>query len=122
MRSRWSAMGCKTRLIPPHASRYLMIQTLAQLRADLPITRSYAYFQTGTYAPIPLSTQQMMADLLREENETLIALGGTGAAALFFQEAEAARQRLADLLRVSPQEVAWSYNTTTATRLAIQSI
>src|SRR4051812_7006973 len=99
-----------------------IIQTLAQLRADLPITRTYTYFQTGTYAPVPLSTQHMMAELLRQENESFVALGGTGGAALFYQQAEAARRRLADLLSVSIQEVAWSYNTTTATRLAVQSI
>ncbi len=98
------------------------IQTLEQLRADLPITRTYAYFQTGTYAPVPLSTQQMMGEMLQMENESLIALGGTGAASSFYQQAEAARQTVADLLGVSTQEVAWSYNTTTATRLAVQSL
>jgi L-cysteine/cystine lyase len=98
------------------------IHTLEELRADLPITRAYAYFQTGSYAPVPLSTQQVIAELLRVENESFIALGGKGAASSFHQQAEAARQSVADLLGVSAAEVAWSYNTTTATRLAVQSI
>jgi selenocysteine lyase/cysteine desulfurase len=98
------------------------IQTLEQLRADLPVTRSCAYFQTGSYAPVPLSTQQIMGELLRAENESFIALGGKGAASSFYQQAEAARQTVANLLQVQADEVAWSYNTTTATRLAVQSI
>jgi hypothetical protein len=55
------------------------IHTLEQLRADFPITRSFAYFQTGSYAPVPLSTQRIMGELLRAENESFIALGGKGA-------------------------------------------
>lgn len=98
------------------------MHTLAQLRADLPITRDYVYFQTGSYAPVPHSTQTMMAELLRAENESFLALGGKGGASLFYQKAEEARQTVADLLGVSAAEVAWSYNTTTATRLAVQSI
>jgi L-cysteine/cystine lyase len=64
----------------------------------------------------------MMAQLLHDENERFIALGGKGAASGFYQQAEAARQSLANLLGVTAGEVAWSYNTTTATRLAVQSI
>src|SRR5688572_17067444 len=110
-------MACKMPLIPPHESNSTKIgessmksaiQTLEQLRADLPITRSMAYFQTGTYAPVPLSTQQAMAEWLQVENESLIGLGGTGAAADFNRQVEAARQDLAGLLNVNSNEVAWS--------------
>ena len=97
------------------------IHTLEQLRADLPITRSFAYLQSGSYAPVPLSTQQFMADMTRVENELFIGLGGKGASSSFYQQAEEARQTLANLLMVSATEVAWSYNTTTATRLAVRS-
>ena len=33
------------------------IHTLAQLRDDLPLTSEVIYFQSGSYAPIPQSTQ-----------------------------------------------------------------
>ena len=98
------------------------IRTLDQLRADLPITQKYAYFQTGSYAPVSLSTQAMMGELLRAENESFLAQGGKGGASLFYRQAEEARQTVANLLGVSLEEVAWNYNTTTATRLAVQSI
>jgi selenocysteine lyase/cysteine desulfurase len=120
----WSAMGFKTRSTLQPEDRPRMetpIHTLEQLRADLPITRSFAYLQSGSYAPVPLSTQQFMADMTRTENELFIGLGGKGASSTFYQQAEEARQTLANLLKVSATEVAWSYNTTTATRLAVRS-
>ena len=97
------------------------IHTLAQLRADLPLTRNYAYFQTGTFSPLPNSTQQVMAEALREENELIIAIRGKEPGLRFYQRAEAARQTLADLLGVAAEDVAWTYNTTVATRMAVSS-
>jgi len=98
------------------------IQTLDDLRSDLPITREFIYLQTGSYAPVPAATQRYMAHWLHEENARLIALGGKGAASTFYQQAETARTTLAHFLGVTAEEVAWSYNTTTATRLAVQSL
>lgn len=97
-------------------------QTLAELRADLPITRNFVYLQTGSYAPVPVSTQEYMASLQREESEHVLAAGGKGSTSDFHHQAERARQTLAALLGVTPAEFAWTYNTTTATRLAIRSI
>ena len=67
------------------------IQTIAQLRADLPITQEYAYFQTGTFSPVPLSTQRVMADSLRYENELVIAIRGKEVGTEFYKRADAAR-------------------------------
>lgn len=106
---------------PIHTPLQTPIHTLTQLRADLPITRTFAYLQSGSYAPVPLSTQQFMADMLRAENDLFIGLGGKGASSTFYQQAEGARQIVANLLGVSTNEVAWSYNTTTATRLGVRS-
>ena len=77
------------------------IRTIAQLRADLPLTKTYAYFQTGTFAPVPESTQRVMAAALQEENALVIAVRGKEAGLAFYQRAEAARQTLADLLGVA---------------------
>lgn len=97
------------------------IDTLAHLRADLPIVQNVTYLQTGSYAPVPTITQSYMAALLREENERVLAAGSKAGDADFTWRVEAARQRLATFLGVTVDEVAWSYNTTTATRLALQS-
>ncbi|MEZ4867397.1 MAG: aminotransferase class V-fold PLP-dependent enzyme [Caldilineaceae bacterium] len=97
------------------------IHTLADLRADLPITRRCIYLQTGTYAPVPTSTQDYLTALLREENEVLLAGGSKTGDSDHVAEIEGARRRLATLLGVGADEVAWCYNTTSATRLAVQS-
>src|SRR5688572_3544628 len=97
------------------------IHTLAQLRADLPITQKYAYFQTGTFSPLPQSTQRLMADKLREENELIIAIRAKEPGVEFYGRAEAARQALAYLVGVDAEDMAWTYNTTTATRMAVSS-
>ena len=97
------------------------ISTLAQLRADLPLTHTFAYFQTGTFAPVPNSTQRVMADALRKENEQIIAIRGKQPGIEFYQRAEAARQTLADLLGVAAEDVAWTSNTSLATRMAVSS-
>jgi selenocysteine lyase/cysteine desulfurase len=97
------------------------ISTLAQLRADLPLTRGFAYFQTGTFGPVPQSTQRVMADALREENELIIAIRAKEAGLAFYRRAEAARHTLAGLLGVAAEDVAWTYNTSMATRMAVRS-
>lgn len=98
------------------------IQTLAQLRADLPLTNHCIYLQTGTYAPLPTSTQAYLAKLLREENELWLAAGSKTASADQMQQIAGARQQLATFLGVDAEELAWCYNTTSATQLAIQSL
>jgi cysteine desulfurase / selenocysteine lyase len=98
-----------------------MIRTLAELRADLPILETFLYLQTGSYAPVPQATQRYMADLMADESARVLALGSKGTGSRYEQRAEGARETLARLLGVQPDEVAWSYNTTTATRLAVRS-
>ncbi len=97
------------------------ITTVAQLRADLPVTQEFAYFQTGTFSPVPQSTQQVMADALRTENESIIAIRAKDPGIEFYRRAEAARHALAHLLGVESEDVAWSTNTSTATRMAVSS-
>lgn len=97
------------------------ISTLAQLRADLPLTRSFVYFQTSTFGPVPQSTQRVMADALRQENELIIAIRAKETGLEFYRRAEAARHTLAEFLGVTADDVAWAYNTSSATRMAVRS-
>ena len=98
------------------------ICSLDDLRADIPLTRQYIYLNSCTFGPVPRSIQACMADALRAENEEIIAIRGKEAGVRFYSRAEQARGTLADLLGVSAGDVAWTYNTTTATRLAIMGI
>lgn len=98
------------------------LHTLAELRADLPLTNDVIYLQSGSYTPIPQVTQTWMNEMLRLENAVVLGLAGQGAAGDFYALAEAARQTLATFLGVEAYEVAWTHNTTTATRLALQSL
>ena len=98
------------------------LHTLAALRADLPLTNDVIYLQSGSYTPIPQVTQTWMNEMLRLENAVVLGLAGQGAAGDFYALAEQARQTLAVFLGVNAQEVAWTHNTTTATRLALQSL
>lgn len=97
------------------------IHTIAQLRADLPVTEAYAYFQTGTFSPVPQSTQRLMAESLRQENELVIAIRAKEPGIDFYRRAEAARTALAHMLGIDVEDVAWTYNTSTATRMAVSS-
>ena len=92
----------------------MLIQTVDDLRADLPITQKCAYLQTGSYSPVPASTQRYMAEMLIEENEVALTAGSKAEYSDFYQRADVARQTLAGLLGVSADEVAYSTNTTTA--------
>ncbi len=94
----------------------------SRLRADIPLTSQYIYLNSCTFGPVLRSVQRCMADALREENEEIIAIRGKEAGVSFYERAERARQSAAELLGVSTADVAWVYNTTTASRLAIMSV
>ncbi len=94
----------------------------SQLRADIPLASQYIYLNSCTFGPVLRSVQRCMADALREENEEIIATRGKEAGVRFYERAEKARQSAAELLGVSAADVAWVYNTTTASRLAILSV
>ncbi len=95
---------------------------LSQLRADVPLASEYIYLNSCTFGPVLRSVQRCMADALREENEEIIAVRGKEAGVRFYERAEKARQGVAELLGVPAADVAWVYNTTTASRLAIMSV
>lgn len=96
------------------------IYTLAQLRADIALTREFAFFQTGSLGPLPDSTQYVINSALREESGC--ALQGMDTYSALAHRAERARVALAMLLNVSPDQVAWTQNTSTAVRLGVFSL
>lgn len=93
---------------------------VAELRADIAMTRSAAYFQTGSEGPIADSTQAVLFDALRREGHT--ALFGPRAYDVLIAGAERGRASLARLLNVSPDELAWLSNTSNAVRYAVSSL
>lgn len=97
------------------------IRTLADLRADIPLARDFIYLNSCTFGPALQSVQQRMSEALREENEAIIAIRGSQRGVNYYRRAEEARERVANLMNVAPSDVAWVYNTTTATRLAVMS-
>ncbi len=96
------------------------ICSLADLRADIALTRACAYFQTGSAGPVTDSTQRVMVQALQEENYA--ALLGPSAYVALVNKAERARQSLAALLGAVPEEVAWLSNTSSAVRSAVASL
>jgi len=96
------------------------IHSLEELRADISLTRSCAYFQTGSEGPVADSTQRVLVQALQDENHA--ALLGPGSYAALVEEAERARGALAAFIGVAPEEVAWLSNTASAVRLAVASL
>lgn len=100
----------------------LAISTLAQLRADTAVTRDYIYLQTASHGPMPDSTQRFITEMMRDENSDALAAGGPIRSPQFHAHVEASRRDLARFLGVAERELAWTYNTSTATRLAVRSL
>lgn len=98
------------------------ICTLEQLRADIPLTRNYIYLNSCTFGPALRSVQERMAEALRVENEEVIAVRGKEAGVRYYAAAERARLSAAELLGAPAEDLAWTTNTTSASRLAIMSI
>jgi selenocysteine lyase/cysteine desulfurase len=96
------------------------IHSLAELRADIALTRACAYFQTGSEGPVSDSTQHVLVQALRDENHA--ALLGSDAYARLAEQAERSRGELAALINVAPEEVAWLSNTSSAVRFAVSSL
>lgn len=97
------------------------LSTLTQLRADIPLTRDFIYLNSCTFGPVLQSVQRCMAAALSEENEAIIAIRGSERGVNYYRRAEDARKRVANMMNVAAEDVAWVYNTTTAIRLAIMS-
>jgi hypothetical protein len=62
MRPPQAALYAPSAVTIPSLMNVMRIQTLEDLRTDLPMMQRYAYFQTGSYAPAPESTQCYMTE------------------------------------------------------------
>lgn len=98
------------------------IRTLADLRSDISITRHFAYFQTASHGPVPDSTQRFASEMMQHECIWGLARGGPVRNQEFGLRCDQARKVLADFLGAGEDEVAWTYNTSTGTRLAVRSL
>ncbi|MEM7114102.1 MAG: aminotransferase class V-fold PLP-dependent enzyme [Chloroflexota bacterium] len=85
---------------------------LATLRAELPLTKTTAYFQTGTYGLTPDSVTQLVYETLQFMNHSGTSSPDT-LRKLHEQEAMA-KDKLARFLNVSVPELAWMPNTSQA--------
>ncbi len=98
------------------------ISSLDDLRADIPLTRNYIYLNCCTFGPALESVRRCMADALQLENEEVIAVRGKEAGVRFYARAEQARETVAEMLGAPAEDVAWTTNTTSASRLAMMSV
>ena len=98
------------------------ISSLDDLRADIPLTRRYIYLNCCTFGPALESVQRCMAEALQVENEEVIAVRGNEAGVRYYARAEQARETVAEMLGVPAEDVAWTTNTTSASRLAVMSV
>ncbi len=98
------------------------ISSLDDLRADIPLTRNYIYLNCCTFGPALESVQRCMAEALQVENEEIIAARGKEAGVHYYARAEQARETVAEMLGAAAEDVAWTTNTTSASRLAMMSV
>ncbi|MBS7250358.1 MAG: aminotransferase class V-fold PLP-dependent enzyme [Candidatus Freyarchaeota archaeon] len=93
---------------------------IEKIREDFPVTREWAYFNTGYYDPLPRPVVQAMSDFLAE----CMCTGQGNWENLFdFEEKkERTRIKLANMLGASPEEIALTRSTTEGYNLALQNI
>ncbi|MEM2136053.1 MAG: aminotransferase class V-fold PLP-dependent enzyme [Candidatus Jordarchaeaceae archaeon] len=93
---------------------------IEKIREDFPVTREWAYFNTGYYGPLPRPVVQAMSDFLVE----CMCTGQGNWENLFdFEEKkERTRIKLANMLGASPDEIALTRSTTEGYNLALQNI
>jgi selenocysteine lyase/cysteine desulfurase len=94
--------------------------TFDQLRQDLPITQVVAYFQTGGHGPMPDSVIQAVHDTMLYLNHNGFPVPETRQ--LLEERENGVRRGLADFLRVKPEELAWTSNTSQAIQQVLRSI
>lgn len=86
--------------------------TLADLRAELPLTKTTAYLQTGTYGLTPDSVTHLVFEMLQFMN-----YNGTSAPSTLqklHEQETMAKEKLARFLNADSSELAWMPNTSQA--------
>ncbi|MHA1643520.1 MAG: aminotransferase class V-fold PLP-dependent enzyme [Candidatus Freyarchaeota archaeon] len=93
---------------------------IERIREDFPVTKEWAYFNTGYYGPLPQPVVQAMNDFL---NECMCTGQGNWENLFDFEEKkERTRIKLADMLNASPSEITLTRSTTEAYNLALLNI
>lgn len=93
---------------------------LASLRADMPVVERCVYLQTGTKGPISTTVWRAICDA-----QWLAASEGPAAPAgkkPLVEASEATRAALAQLFNISPRQLCWSANTSTAMRTVMHAL
>lgn len=96
------------------------LTSLRELREDLPATKEGAYFQTGTYGPTPNTVLKVVSQAMAFEAQHGPATSASRVEMGRLEEA--ARNKLARLLNVEPDEVAIMTNTSQAMQRVIRGV
>lgn len=83
---------------------------LAQLRSQLPAVHQAAFLNTGTCGPLPVPVAEAMAEAARHELE--IGRANVADYIAFQEQISQTRAALGQLLRVDPDTIALTHNTT----------
>ncbi len=86
-------------------------------RAEFPITERYAYFNSCGITPLPARTVAAVAAYTRDA-----MLGGTEAFMAWMPTIERTRDKVAALLNVQPDEIAYVKNTAEGLNIVAQAI
>ncbi len=91
-----------------------------ELRDDLPLTRRLAYFQTGSYGPTPDSVLKLVADTMAFQSRHGSA--SPRVTGVLLDQEQRVREQLADFLKVRPEHLAWTSNTSQAMQRVLRSV
>src|SRR5690242_6904939 len=95
-------------------------EKLAAIRAELPVTARYLYFNAGTNGPLPRrSHDALVASSALELDEGRI---NPTAFTQLFQNLDDSRASVATLLQCDPAEIALTHNTTEGMNIAIMGL
>ncbi|HLY30085.1 MAG TPA: aminotransferase class V-fold PLP-dependent enzyme, partial [Ktedonobacterales bacterium] len=95
-------------------------EKIAAIRAELPVTGRYLYFNAGTNGPLPTrSHNALVASSERELSEGRI---GSAAFTRLLQNLGDARTAVATLLQCDPAEIALTHNTTEGMNIALMGL
>ncbi len=95
-------------------------EKIETIRAELPVTRRYLYFNAGTNGPLPTrSHDALVASSARDLSEGRI---GSAAFTRLLQNLGDARIALASVLQCDPTEIALTHNTTEGMNIALMGL
>lgn len=96
------------------------LEKITTIRAELPVTERYLYFNAGTNGPLPRrSHNALVANSERELSEGRI---GSAAFTRLLQTLDDTRTSVAALLHCDPTEIALTHNTTEGMNIALMGL